>query len=349
MRTEALVALFVAAAAACLVTVARGRVRSACGLGAAIVAGAVVPVAASQLLERVVIGSDVRGGRAASTAAAAGSAGADRASEALITFVGLNRFVTPNDWVIGAVIACCVAVGAWWSVRGASRLRGAVALGLGAFLYLVLLADGLGFVPGVLTASPLAAAGIALLWTSPRFRLVGTLALVTLVIVWVAQYTGNARAQWGARYALLPGLLLAVVAVVALARRPRALVAVVALSGLVTLSGVAWLGDRSHTIADGMTALIARDDDAVVSLGGHLLREGGAFYRPDRHWLTATDRAELRRALAAVDAAGDAEVAVLTGASDRLPAAIGAYRRVGAVPFELRPGEALQVVEYHRA
>jgi hypothetical protein len=327
----------------------RGRVGAALTSGVAIVVGAGVPWAASQWLEQTVIGSGIRGGRAASTASAAGAAAGQRIDESLITLVGLNRFVTPTDWLIGAIITSCVAAGGWWLARRTSPLRGAVALGVGAFLYVVLFADGLGFVPGLVTASPLAAAGIALAWSSGRYRRVGAIAVTTIVIVWVTQYSGNARPQWGARYLLLPGFLLAVVAVVALTRRPRALVAVVALSALVTVAGVAWLGERSHTIGDGMTALLARDDQAVVSLGGHLLREGGAFYRPDRHWLTATDRTELRRAVALLLETGHRDVAVLTAADDRLPAQLGPYRRGAAAPFELRPGEALTIVEYHAA
>ena len=45
---------------------------------------------------------------------------------------------------------------------------------------------------------------------------------------------------------------------------------------------------EQNTLALLYETLIARHDQAVVSMEGHLLREGGAFYDADRHWLTAT-------------------------------------------------------------
>ena len=95
-----------------------------------------------------------------------------------------------------------------------------------------------------------------------------------------------------------------------------------------------------------METLIARHDQALISTQGHLLRDGGAFYLPDRHWLTATTDHELRRAARIVGDAGDTEVAVVALAGQPLPAQLGPFSRAGVDRLEIRPGERLQVVTY---
>ncbi len=124
------------------------------------------------------------------------------------------------------------------------------------------------------------------------------------------------------------------------------LVAAVALSLAVTACGVALLSERSHAIADGMEALIERRDQAVISTEGHILREGGAFYDADRHWLTATIGPDLRRAARIVGDAGDTEVAVVATARQPLPERLGRFVRARTDRLEIRPGEGLQVVTY---
>ena len=346
MRTEALVALFVAASAACVVTLVRCGVRAAILRGIALSAGALVPLAANELLERALIGSALRTGRAAGTAAQLGGDMQQRLQEALTALTGLNRFVDPTDWILGAVIVANASTGAWLLGKRRAPVAGGACLAAAGILVALLFADGLGFVPGLLSASPLAAAGIVLAWSDRRHRVVAAAAVAMVVITWVTQYAGGMRPQWGGRYILLPGLLLATIAVVVLTRRPRALLAVVALSGLVTAGGLAWYAERSHTIVDGMEALVAREDDAVISVEAHLLREGGSFYTPARHWLTATDGAALDRAFAIVRKAGDREVAVLARAGTQLPDRFEGFERRSSTPFELRPGEPLSVVEY---
>ena len=113
-----------------------------------------------------------------------------------------------------------------------------------------------------------------------------------------------------------------------------------------TACGVALLSERSHAIADGMETLVARHDQAVISTEGHLLREGGAFYDADRHWLTATTGQDLRRAARIVGDAGDTEVAVVALAGQPLPARLGPFPRRESDRLEIRPGERLQVVTY---
>ena len=80
--------------------------------------------------------------------------------------------------------------------------------------------------------------------------------MVSLPVVWLFQYSGRCRPQWGGRYVLLSGVLLAVAGVVVLRHRRVALVAVVVVSLLVTGCGVVWLSERSHTVADGMERIL---------------------------------------------------------------------------------------------
>ena len=169
----------------------------------------------------------------------------------------------------------CVAAGVWCLARRPTHTPvGMTLFALAAAVYVARFSGGLGYLPGVLTACPLAVAGLVVSWPRRDLRLPTILAVVTVPIVWVVQYSGNAKPQWGGRYVLLSGVLLATVAVIALRHRRQALVATVALSTLVTGVGVVWLAERSHAIADGMETLVARHDQAVISLEGHLLREG---------------------------------------------------------------------------
>jgi hypothetical protein len=348
MRTEALVPLALAAAIAGVAVLVRDRRPGrAVGCGVAVVAGALVALVSEHLLERVLLGVDLRAGRASSTAAAAGTGVVERAKEALTTTIGINGFAPSTDWVLGVVIVAGVGAGAWCLARRPARVPAGIALfATAALLYAVRFSGGLGYVPGVLTACPLAAAGLVLAWSRRDLRLPALLAVVTVPVVWVVQYPGNAKPQWGGRYVLLSGVLLATVAVVALRRRREALVATIALSAIVTLAGTVWLGQRSHSIADGMEALVARQDQAVVSVDGHLLREGGAFYEPGRHWLTAPTVGDLPRAARIVRDAGDTEVAVVAPAGVRLPRRLVGWVPAGEDALVIRPGEALRVVTY---
>jgi hypothetical protein len=352
MRTEAFVygLLLGLGVAVLLVRIRIAAIRIA-GLGAAAAGGLAALLLANQLLERVVLGSSLRAGRAAGTAAAGGSGVSRRLDEAVTTLIGVNRFERPLDWVFGALAAIAVAYGSWCIAgRDSSRRAlGIAAVAVAATVYVLRFADGLGFVPGLLTASPLAIAGVALAVDERRLQRVALLALATLPIIWIFQYSGGAAPQWGARYLVVSGALLAVVAAMRLARaHTPAVTCVIVLALGVTAAGVAWLGQRSHAVADGMEALVARDDAVLVSREAHLLREGGAFYGPDRQWLTATTARELGAAAAVAEESGADEVAVLAIAGRSRPARIGAYARGATQRIELLPGVDMAVTTYER-
>jgi hypothetical protein len=272
----------------------------------------------------------------------------ERLSQAGTSLAGVNGFSTSIDWVVGLGIAALVVVGVW-SLAVHPRRRG-VALAasvMAAALYLVRFDSGVGYVPGLLAASPLAALGVVAAWRVRSLRIFGVLALVPLPLIWLTQYADTQRYQWGSRYALTSGVLLAVAAIVALAPHRRALAVALGFSLLVTGFGVVFVSERSASIAHGMEALVARDDTLLVSLDPHLFREGGDFYAPGRRWLTATTEEELDRALAIARRAGLPELALVAPSSFVLASRQGGYERVGSERIRIRPESTLQVVTYH--
>ena len=351
MRTEALVYLAIATVVALATRLlSRAHLARIIALGAAVSGGALAVLLTNQLVERVVLGASFRAGRAAGTAGAAGTGLAGRIGEAVTTTLGLNGLRPPVDVVAGGAIVALVAVAvlALGFTTEPNRLVGVGALAVSAVVFVARFGDGLGFVPGLLVASPLAIAGLCFGWRARRASTVLTVALLSLPVVWMLQYQGGARPQWGGRYVLCSGALLAVAGVVVLRRRRAAFAAILAFSVLVTAFGVAWLSERSHAVAHGMEEVLARHDEAVISTDAHLFREGGAFYERERHWLTAITQADLRRAAAIVSQAGAREVAVIGHEGDGLPSRLGDFVRGPAERLEVLPGQPLIVRAYRR-
>jgi hypothetical protein len=310
--------------------------------------GAVIPLTLERLLEVATVGGSVRSGRTGGTAAAAGMSLPTRFREALVTTLGLNRFAPNLDVFVGAIVVALVAYGTWRLLRGDRRLLGAGLVGLATVFLALRFSGGLGFVPGFLTASPFAAVGIGFA-VSPRFRFPAVVALATLPVVWLFQFTGGAGPQWGGRYELLSGALLAVVGLVAIEEHPRALVAAATCAAVVTGFGLAWLSVRSHTVAEGMQAILARHDQAVISVDAHTLREGGAFYDSSRQWLTATGTDELHRAVTIVADHGVSEFALVASAGRTFPRQIGGFTSDGLEQVRfMRSDIHLEVVTYRR-
>lgn len=358
MRTESLVYAAAAAGVAAVLLLARARRERSLhpgrlvALAGAWVGGLGVVAAANQAMERALVGSGIRASRASGTAGMAGDDATLRAKEALTTAVGINRFVPSTDWLVGAAMVALVMYAAWRLTSADVRARrfGAYALAAATLLYVLRFADGLGFVPGVLSASPLAAAGLATGWSARRWRPVGAVALLAVPVVWVFQYSGGANPQWGGRYLLTTGTLLAVGAMVVLAATPgRGRIALVALAALVTLGGVAWLSQRSHTVADAMRALRTGPDTVLVVREAHVLREGGAFLTPDQRWLTAEGDRELDRAAAVAGRSGAGHLEVVQVRGRAVPSVLGDYTAVDRRRVRLLPGLDLSVVRYDRA
>jgi hypothetical protein len=352
MRTEAFIYAFVATAVTCvLVWWKQGAFGRAVQTGAGTVAGLVAAVAANLALEELVLGTTLRAGRTANNAAAAGAGLRVRIEEALTTTVGLNRMPVSNDRLVAAVILGCTVLGI---VRASSsdparRRFGAVALAGAGLVYLVTFAGGLGFISGLLTASPLAVAGVVALARRGPGANWGLVAVAALPLVWAFGWVGGANPQWGGRYVLTSSVLLAVLGIIHLAGARRVLAAMTVLAAVVTAGGVAWLSQRSHGIADAMAVVHDRDDPAVISTVAHLLREGGAFYEPDRRWLTATDRTELRRAVDIVERSSMEEFTLLSVKGASRPRQLGDFTRGHADLLPALPGWSFVLTRYHLA
>ncbi|MET0421285.1 MAG: hypothetical protein ABW073_06245 [Acidimicrobiia bacterium] len=348
MRTEALVYVTVSLFVVCAVVFVEQRGwRPAAIAGAGIMSGVVATLVGNVLLEQAILGRGLRTARAAGTAAAAGSTIAIRVKEALIYTFGFNSFRIDVDVMAGIVAAACVVAGAMLIMRRSitARFSGYMAFFVAGVLYLERFAQGLGFLPGLLIASPFAAVGIALGWGSRPQRFVLALALLPLPLVWASQYSGGAHPQWGARYELLSGALLAVVGIVVLRRDARALVGVITLAAVVTGFGLVFSVERSHDVARAMEVVV-RSGAPVISREDHVLREGGAFYTPTAHWLTAENASELRRAVSIVATTGAPKFEVLQFHGRAKTPAFDGYRATEMSSVEFVPGVLLDVITY---
>jgi hypothetical protein len=312
----------------------RRRGLAALGAGGLMLASAALPVVANEVVEQQVVGDSVRSSRIVGTALSAGDRPDDRLEEALTTLIGVEG--SAQGIALGAGF---VALAGFAFLRRDAAASMVAVVGAGGMGALRAVSSGFGFVPGVLPAwgAP-AVAGVAA--TLPRVRfegdgpsramstdrqtatLVWAIALGAVPLVLVTQFRGGAGPQWGGRYLLLSGLLLAVLGLSAWRSRPLVLrAAVVALALALTGFGVAWLQIRSHEVDRTIGALEARPEPVLVSDVFHLAREGGATYGAKR-WLTLIDgRTDAPRAAALLTDAGIGSFAVIepaTAPRDRL-------------------------------
>lgn len=299
MRTEAFVYGFVLIGVTCLV-VALGRRRSllgAVGVGLASVAGAAVAFGANLALETAVLGEQIRSTRTGGAADAAGSLVALRAKEGLVTLLSPVPQTGPGPWLVGGVLLLALVLGAVKATEPRDERLVRFAAAIVVAVYLFRLVGGIGFVPGMVVATPFVAVGLALGWRAVDTRLLLAFALAPLPLVFAFQFVGGAAPQWAGRYLLLSGFLAAVVGI-AESRRMLAWArtGVIVLSVAVTAFGLAWLSVRSHGIARAGDELAARTEDVLISPDGFVPREFGATYG-DVDWLAAGTDDDLRFAV----------------------------------------------------
>ena len=354
LRTEALVYGAVATAAACLLLLWRHRrLFGPVVVGLAAVIGLAVPLVANAALESASTGGTVRSDRAAGAAGAGGDTAHERVREGLITSVGLQPTLSWGSAAVGGAALLLLvyalrradAPGA----RGPAAIAGAGAVGV----YVVRFAQGLGFVPGMTAASPLAAAAAlpsdrTHVAQRTRRRLVAVVALVALPLVWAFQFRGGAPAQWGGRYVLVSGLLLTVLGVTAVERASRSVRAgSLGLAVAVTAFGLVWMASRTHEVADVEAALNRRPEAVIVSRVAHLAREGGAFYRyGGRPWLTAVSDAQEDAAVDVVRRTAAPTFALIDARTAPAPAFDG-FISTARTELEFL-GVRLQVTTYRR-
>ena len=138
--------------------------------------------------------------------------------------------------------------------------------------------DGLGFVPGLIAATPFAAAGLAWGFSDERNRFVALAALLPVPLVLAFQFPGGAAPQWAGRYLLvtrLPARGRGDQPAGPHGSAGRARVSSSA-SVAVTAFGLLWLVQRSHEIADAADRLQARPEAVLISPNGFVPREFGA-------------------------------------------------------------------------
>jgi len=352
MRTEALVYWF-GATAVVLAIALFGRRRPFVRVvttGVASLGGLLVALGSNAFLERVLFGGSIRGGRTSALATSSGSALSQRVHEAVTTTLGSGLSPTRLDELFGVLIVVLLAAAGFGVVRGWDRTRiAALVLGAG-IVVLGRAATGLVFVPGFAPAFPLAAVGIGAGIGSRRQldRVVTVIALVGLPLVWATDYLGSKDAQWGGRYLLCSSVLLAVVGLVTMLGRFRAVAwATVVLCVAITLNGLVFMHNRSHDLAHGWAQLSSVHADVVVSEIPPLFREMGAYYRDDAHWLTVHDKAQLATAATIAEHHDARSLAVLLPDGDRVPSITGWQQtstRVERMPYYGAPA----VVTYGR-
>ena len=352
MRTEALV--YAAVTVLVLAWIARARrPRGWRSTALAFGVGGALALVANQLLEQAILGQGLRAARTTGAASGGGGGVGTRLQEALTTTLGINRYHVPTDWLLGAVLVLAIAVAGHRLVttERATPAVGWFVLGLAGLGYAAWIADGLGFLPGLLVASPLAVVGLVAAGRVPGAGRLVAIGLLALPLVWAFQYGGGANPQWGGRYELCTGLLLAVVGAVALEALPwRRGVAVVAVAATVTGAGLAWLSVRSHAVAHAVATVAARPGPIVATGSGllHFWREGGAFYTPTRPWLTAEQASELGPAARVLTRQAAPAFTLVTLDPAPAPARIGPYRRGGAQTVPFLAGLRLRVTRYTR-
>ena len=298
LRQEVLIyALVLVLASSIALLVRRRSLLAPTASGLLAVAGFAVPWLLNGVLESSVEGQS-RTGRSSGTASAAvsGSTAGDRLGEGVQTLVGLVAGDPALSALLGAAVVGAVVMAARAERRG-DRSFTIVGLGAAAAVYLADAAGGLGFVPGMLTAFPLAVGGLLVWSAGPRLRIVVVAALAALPVVYAFQYLGGGAPQWGGRYTLASGILLGVVALVGLpGLRPVVLRGLVVLSFGVTALGYAWLVERSHGADRFFERLEQEAEPVVIARQAFLLREAGAA-SVDRRWLSVEDEDEFTRAV----------------------------------------------------
>jgi hypothetical protein len=351
MRTEAFVYAVAGVGVVCVVVLWRRRVVAAFAVGAFAVMAAAVPFIGNVLLERWALGSAVRATREQSTASAPGFGGlAARGKEAVIMFTSLNPAVDTMAMVIGVAL---VALLVYVVLRSSGRDQRPAKIAAGAVvaLYVTRAAAGLGFVPGLVAATPIAAVGLALAVRRFSGRVVVMIAVVALPVVWLFDALGGVAPQWAGRYILTTGTLLMAVGVAFLPEVRRWVRRFfVGLAICVTVFGLAWMSMRTHQMAHAQDQLAARPEPVLVSGIAHLVREGGAHYL-DHKWLTAQGQADQQFAANVVKKAGYDEFGLVRLAPSQpgpVPTFDG-WRAVQRQKMSLLAGVDLQIVTYQRA
>jgi hypothetical protein len=322
MRTEALVYTVTSFGVATAVLVRRRQWIAAGLAGGAGIAGFGVVALANAGLEQAAVGGSIRSARASGTAAAVGSDALDRLREGLVTLTSPFATFDRTYLLLGLLGAAALVAAAVWAGPGGDRRRAGIAATTAGIVVVIRMRSGAGFWPGMLAASPMAAVGLGRGWGDrPRRRLLA-FALVPVPLVLAFQFTGGALPQWGGRYLLTSGFVLAAVGAASLPEMVRwARRGAVALSLTVTALGLAWMVVRTHQVAAALGPLGDRPEEVLIWSDGFVPREFAAIYGEDR-WLAGAAPDKLDAAIDVARRAAPATIGVVTpGASGDRPLA----------------------------
>ena len=295
MRTEALVyAVVLAATFGIMLARERRSLIAVAHVGVATLAGLSVPLFFNALLERAVLGVDLRSGRVGGVASASGTQPLVRLRDGA---VGVFAVVNDSLQSIGLGVAFAAAIGCavWFWDDARRRDRARQLMVVACLIAAVVCATGLGFVPGLLPTAPLAAAAVIVLRSrDPGTRELGAAAVIAIAVVWATQYTTNVVPQWSGRYVLASGLLLMVLGLrdavpVRCAPHPGgSLIAI-------TAYGLLWTGQRTRDVSAFFETIDAKQSDVVISREVYLMREAGPAV-VGRQWLTVQPGADIASA-----------------------------------------------------
>jgi hypothetical protein len=207
-------------------------------------------------------------------------------------------------------------VRAAWLLRRGHRERAFGSLLVAAAVLLVRMVAGVSYVPGLLGATPLAVAGLALGWRvrgGARLLVIAVLGFAVVVATQFPEVEPNGY-QWAGRYVLLSGALAAIVGVTALEGRGRsAVAAAAAVSLLVSGFGVAVLVQRTHRVGAWAEALANRPESVLISRVPYAFRDAGATYTVRSRWLLASDPSSVQPAFDLAATSGAETVALVDG------------------------------------
>jgi hypothetical protein len=271
-----------------------------------------------------------------------------RVKEGLVTFLSPFPTLDVQGWLAGGCLLIALVYVARRSTRkGGEQLAVAVAV-IAGLIFAWRLLDGLGFVPGLIAATPFAAAGLAWGFVDERNRFVSLAGLLPVPLVVAFQFTGGAAPQWAGRYLLVSGFLLAVVGISQRARMARwARTGFVVASVVVSVFGLAWLAQRSHEIADAADRLQARPEAVLVSPNGFVPREFGATYG-DKKWLSSGNPDDLRFAVDVVSRSGEPTFALVDLDTSGEPPSFPGWRETGSELVPFLGGVDFRVTSYER-
>ena len=263
-----------------------GAVSSLTGSGPPLIAAAALAVLlVDRSAQGWISGSDYRGTRASAQVSSGASELGARAKDVVVTTFGLFATDSNGPIMVLGVVASVAMLALGVMVARRSYRGSTVRILVVIVAVLVTLQIAIrGFVPGLLPAAPVAAAGV---WgVRRRFAAAGALqviaigSLVSLPVVWALEWVGNLTAQWGGRYVLVAAALLTTVGSATIARGQRELPSGFLLLAAVAIgaSGLVWHVERTiryaHVIED-IEALPC--NEVLVVTAPYLLREGGSF------------------------------------------------------------------------